>query len=270
MTISISSEQTFQAQFSLRLSSSGPAVVQRGQSQQAGSANGTDTTQGVQKPGDSVRLSIDVQVRSYSNQLIMRAQRDAGLAIPGADPSQTDLTQELADLATANPTLVTKDDSGQSAADKLAADFAPDKVANRIVGFSTSYYDQWRTQHKLTDGQDARQQFADYIGKAVDSGIGDAKRMLGNVASSISDNIKSTQDQVHSLLDDFVKNGQTKTPEELAQAHSYGLSFNASFQAQSGDRGSFMKEMAARLNPDGTLRLDSPNASVGSTLSVTG
>ncbi len=218
---------------------------------------------------DAVQISPNAQARAYTNRAIIEAFKNVGLPV-GAIPQ--DLRDEMEGLLAEHPKLANASADGQSPIDKIAGEFTPEKTADRIYGFAVSWYEKWRTDQKLEDSEESRKQFSEYIGKAVDKGIGEARQILGKVPDSIKAGIDETQSLVHSKLDDFVENGLATSADDLAAARDYGLSFNASFAGAAQNRKAFMTNMLDRVDQDGTLRLDSANSDeqTGSSLKVTG
>ncbi|MCP4644902.1 MAG: hypothetical protein GY851_30960 [bacterium] len=92
-------------------------------------------------------------------------------------------------------------------------DTSPEATANRIADFAVGFFQAWRDQSDerlaLPDEQ-ARQQFADFIGGAINQGIGEARDILGALnalGDDVTAQIDSTGDLIQARLDDFVING---------------------------------------------------------------
>ena len=88
-------------------------------------------------------------------------------------------------------------------------DTSPDATANRIADFALGAFDKWLTNHKGLAEDDARKQFADFIGGAIQQGISEARGILNSLNalnSDVNDNIDSTWEVVQNRLNDFVAN----------------------------------------------------------------
>ncbi|MEJ6122446.1 DUF5610 domain-containing protein [Vibrio sp. 2-Bac 85] len=57
-------------------------------------------------------------------------------------------------------------------------DFSPEATAERIVTFSTNFFNAYQEQHPELDPQQARDTFADLMLEGVEEGIGEAKDIL--------------------------------------------------------------------------------------------
>ena len=57
-------------------------------------------------------------------------------------------------------------------------DFSPEATAERIVTFSTNFFNAYQEQHPGLDPQQARDTFADLMLEGVEEGIGEAKDIL--------------------------------------------------------------------------------------------
>lgn len=90
-------------------------------------------------------------------------------------------------------------------------DTSPEATGNRIADFALSAFDKWAEKHTEVSGDDARKQFAEFIGGAVQQGIGEARSILGSLnalSDTVNQNIDSTWEVVSKRLDDFVQNGK--------------------------------------------------------------
>lgn len=92
-------------------------------------------------------------------------------------------------------------------------DTSPEATANRIADFALGAFEKWRSNDKsrlaLAD-EDARKQFVEFIGAAVEQGIGEASDILnalGALSGEVQDNIAQTQSFIQQRFDDFILNG---------------------------------------------------------------
>lgn len=92
---------------------------------------------------------------------------------------------------------------------KLKEMFSPEATAQRILDFALSFYPKSKMFNQAGgDTEDARNSFADYIGKAVQKGFDQALGILGKgLPQSIRDEVDQTNKLVGDGFDNFRKNG---------------------------------------------------------------
>ena len=89
-------------------------------------------------------------------------------------------------------------------------DTSPEATANRIADFAIGAFSAWQKNNPGLSEQEARQQFATFIGGAIQQGIDEARGILGALNAlnpTIENNINSTWDIVQQRLGDFVSGG---------------------------------------------------------------
>jgi len=89
-------------------------------------------------------------------------------------------------------------------------DTSPEATAGRIADFALGFFPKYAENHGLNDDEEGRKQFADFIGGAIQQGIGEARSILMSLSAlnpEIESNISSTWDIIQQRLDDFVANG---------------------------------------------------------------
>jgi len=89
-------------------------------------------------------------------------------------------------------------------------DTSPKATAGRIVDFALGAYDRYRENNKLEDTEEARAQFAEFIGGAINQGIAEARDILtalNSLTAEVDSNITLTADIIQERLADFVANG---------------------------------------------------------------
>lgn len=89
-------------------------------------------------------------------------------------------------------------------------DTSPEATANRIADFALNFFGKYAENHGLADDEAGRQQFVDFIGKAIGQGIEEARGILTSlnaINGEIDSNISTTADVIQQRLNDFVKNG---------------------------------------------------------------
>ncbi|HPO17104.1 MAG TPA: DUF5610 domain-containing protein [Candidatus Hydrogenedentes bacterium] len=89
-------------------------------------------------------------------------------------------------------------------------DTSPEATADRITTFALGFWTKYAEQHKLEDTEENRKQFADFIGAAINQGIGEARSILGSLNvlnSDVDGNITKISDIIQQRLQDFIVNG---------------------------------------------------------------
>jgi hypothetical protein len=90
-------------------------------------------------------------------------------------------------------------------------DTSAEATANRIADFALGAFDRWSKNHTGLADDDARKQFADFIGGAIQQGIAEARGILTSLnalSTDVSNNIDNTWAIIQKRLDDFVANGK--------------------------------------------------------------
>ncbi len=91
-----------------------------------------------------------------------------------------------------------------------AIDTSAEATAGRIADFAIGFFNKYAENNDLEDTEEGRQQYADFIGEAINQGIGEARDILTalNSLNGETDNkITAIAETVQSRLDDFVANG---------------------------------------------------------------
>ncbi|MBI5094917.1 MAG: DUF5610 domain-containing protein [Candidatus Hydrogenedentes bacterium] len=94
-----------------------------------------------------------------------------------------------------------------------AIDTSNEATAGRIADFALGAFEKWRStpaRAALSD-EEARKQFATFIGGAISQGISEAQNILGALNAlnpEITNNIQSISDLIQQRLDSFVANGK--------------------------------------------------------------
>ncbi|MDR0867312.1 MAG: DUF5610 domain-containing protein [Planctomycetota bacterium] len=157
----------------------------------------------------------------------------------------------------------TKDDktkgapsTGNAFLDKMREMFSPENTAQRILDFSLGFFGNSKQFKQQGDTPDARTQFADYIGAAIQKGFDQAFGALGKIPKDTQDELDRTHTLVFNGLEDF-KNYQNKQNNNLANslqyfASSLSLNYAASSVYYSPEEVKQMNATAAKNNPYAT------------------
>ena len=94
--------------------------------------------------------------------------------------------------------------------EESALDTSPEATATRIADFALGFFSKYAENNDLEDNEEGRAQFAQFIGEAINAGIGEARDILSALKvlnPQVDNNIDATAQIIQSRLDDFVANG---------------------------------------------------------------
>lgn len=135
---------------------------------------------------------------------------------------------EFLQAASGQSPINTDELDAESLIEKMQDLFSPEKTAQRILDFALAQY-----APQGEDNEEARQEFSDYIGAAIQKGFDDAQNILGKLEDSIQEGIDKTHELVFGGLEDFVTNGLSADHEEKSQAiKEYAQQFSLSVQME--------------------------------------
>ena len=86
-------------------------------------------------------------------------------------------------------------------------DTSNEATAGRIADFALGAFEAWRANHEELGDEEARSQFADFIGSAIEQGIQEASDILSALQAltpEVESNIDVIRDLVGQRLEDFV------------------------------------------------------------------
>jgi len=121
-------------------------------------------------------------------------QKVSGQDIASGNRNQTDQTKA-------------QNQTSDDALTKLQDYFSPKKTAERILDVATSFFGVSATGQAEGNNEAARRKFADFIGKAIETGFGQAREILGHLPEDVEAGVNETHSLVFSGLENFVKNG---------------------------------------------------------------
>ncbi len=220
---------------------------------------GSDKSKDVGEGRAVGRRSARVQVETMQVRMLFEATIKASRGVSGLSGGRgagPDFAAQMASIMAGHSEAFQPDETGIRPIDRLAAEFTPEKTAERIAGFALSWYGQWLDGRE--DSTEVRAEFAEYIGAAVQKGFDEAAAILGVLPENTQAGIDQTHEMVFDALENFVENGARQSGEHLASLQAAGLAFNATFGSYN-DSGAMMDEMLNRLETDGSLRLDDLN-----------
>lgn len=114
--------------------------------------------------------------------------------------------------------------------------FSPEKTADRILDFSTAFFPNSTAFKAKGDTEEARNEFAETMRKAIQKGFDQAMGTLGSVPKSVQDGIDKTHDLVFKGIDDFIKNGMNRKKQEdgvYSSLEQFAFSFEMSYTQKS-------------------------------------
>ncbi len=91
-------------------------------------------------------------------------------------------------------------------------DTSPEATANRIVEFALGFFETYAERHGLNDDEEGRAAYAEFIGKAVNQGIDEARGILNALNAlnpDVNGSIDKTTDLINQQFDRFIINGRT-------------------------------------------------------------
>jgi hypothetical protein len=99
-------------------------------------------------------------------------------------------------------------------ADDTTLDTSPEATAGRIADFALGAFSSWLKNHSGLSTEDAKGQFADFIGGAVQEGINQARGIL-TALNSLTDNVNSNIDKTWNIIQkrlaDFVSGNDSQS-----------------------------------------------------------
>jgi hypothetical protein len=150
---------------------------------------------------------------SYQATKVSYTTRDVLDLGSGGDLSETETTGIIYERAMAKLKAVVEEARAQlGLAEGEVIDTSAEATAQRIADFAIGAFEVWRShsgRDQLSD-EDARAQFAEFIGAAVTQGIDEARGILGALNAlnpDVTDKIDSIASLVQARLDAFVANG---------------------------------------------------------------
>lgn len=162
----------------------------------------------------SVQSSYNVFYQSTKSTAIASYQPDTAAAADKLDLGQGGpLTAEQA-IAIVTERSISKLQAVVSDAraslglpEDSAVDISPEATANRIADFALNFFDKYLERHPEISGDDAKKQFAEFIGGAIGQGIEEARGILGALSAlnpDVDNHINSIAGLIQKRLDDFV------------------------------------------------------------------
>ena len=86
-------------------------------------------------------------------------------------------------------------------------DTSAEATGNRIADFALSFFEKWGENHPELAGEEARSEYASFIGGAIQQGIGEARGILSALdvlSPEVNGQIDTTWQVVQTRLDDFI------------------------------------------------------------------
>lgn len=112
--------------------------------------------------------------------------------------------------------------------------FSPEKTADRIVDFATSFFPNSAQFKAKGDTEEARSEFAEIMRNAVQKGFDQAMGKLGKVPKTTQEGIDKTHELTFKGIDDFVKYGMnrnqpTKTEDFFDMLQQFSMSMSQTY-----------------------------------------
>lgn len=130
--------------------------------------------------------------------------------------------------------------------------FGPEATSGRIIDFATAFFPASSEFKEGGDTEEARQKFADRMGKAIQKGFDQAiGKIGGNFNGAVKDGVDKTHELVFKGLEDFVKNGVKPEEEEkqsALQEFAFSFEMNYSQKTTSVSYGSSKTQESSNIN----------------------
>ena len=91
----------------------------------------------------------------------------------------------------------------QAAVNAQQNPFSPDATSQRIADFALSFFPMYASQHKDKPYEQQVNDYQKLVGDAVESGFKEARKVLGELPSGVTDKIQQTHDMVWQKLSSF-------------------------------------------------------------------
>ncbi|MBL6986132.1 MAG: DUF5610 domain-containing protein [Methylobacter sp.] len=159
------------------------------------------------KKADNVQDSAAVTAKKQLNKSILQASMDVNLST-GNNPMAL-----LFKTALEGVNKALEGDLGPNAIQKSydsGLDVSPQATADRIVQFSTAFFDKYQANHPEQSTEEALNSFTTLIGGGIDKGFKEARDILEGLnvlkEGNIGTNIDATYELVQKGLKAFVEN----------------------------------------------------------------
>ncbi|MDR3210788.1 MAG: DUF5610 domain-containing protein [Planctomycetota bacterium] len=145
--------------------------------------------------------------------------------------------------------------TGEDWMNSLKDYFSPEKTADRILDFSTSFFANSKSFKEKGDTEESRAEFAELMRGAIQKGFDQAMGKLGsNLPEKVQEGIDKTHELTFNGIDDFVKYGMNRNREDKNQQLFDSLQNYVSYstsQTYSQKNYSLSAEDAAKLLQQG-------------------
>lgn len=152
---------------------------------------------------DAEPLSNAQQRRSQTNTTILQAHLNVSIQSKN-DPNAL-LYKNAIDAINKELEPVLGENAAQKAFES-GIDFSPEAVAERIVGFATSFFPLYQDNHSDKPLEKQLDDFIELVGGGVEKGFGEAKDILdglGVFKDDVEENANKTYDLIFAGFDNF-------------------------------------------------------------------
>lgn len=154
---------------------------------------------------DPLAKAQDAQsAKSSQNSAILQAHYN--ISIKAGEESNTLMFKTAIDAINKELEPILGEKNAAEKAFDNSIDFSPEAVADRIVGFATSFFSLYQQQNQDKELETQLNDFLDIVGGGVDKGFGEAKDILdglGVFEGEVEENANKTYDLIFSGFDKF-------------------------------------------------------------------
>lgn len=155
-------------------------------------------------------LSLTVSTPTETKSLVYQEKIDFGKN--GQVSNQKAMSMVLERAMEKLRSVVTDAKSALGMSENDVIDTSPEATAGRLADFAIGAFSRWQKNHTDLSEDDARKQFADFIGGAIQEGISQARGILtalNSLTDDVNKSIDSTWNIIQQRLNDFVSGKDT-------------------------------------------------------------
>ncbi len=160
------------------------------------------TLRSINGANDQETAEVGFSLQASYEFLALASGRRTPEAQPATPASSMPAARTNPATATASPTPPTTDPLAD-----LQDYFSPARTAERILDVALSFFGLSEAFKKGGNTEDARKQYAEFIGGAIDEGFRQARQVLGEVPEFVDTGVNDTHRRVFAGLDAFVTDG---------------------------------------------------------------
>jgi hypothetical protein len=174
---------------------------------------------GLQSSPASYRRSLSLTLSTPTEAKSLVYQEKVDFGKNGQVGNQKAMSMVLERAMEKLRSVVTDAKKALGMSDSDVIDTSPEATAGRIADFAIGAFSSWQKNHTDLSEDDARKQFSDFIGAAIQEGISQARGILtalNSLTGDVNTNIDTTWNIIQQRLDDFVA-GKGNTQQTMTE-----------------------------------------------------